>query len=74
MRNRAKPHPDFPVGAAVRVKALGAAVHPDKQRLAGRVGVVVRSTPQTILVSFPGEAYREHFLPTHLDLVTDPGA
>ena len=62
-----KPHPAFPVGAAVRVRPMAPTTRPAKQRLAGRVGAVVRSSAETILVEFPGEKYREHFQPHHLE-------
>ena len=66
------PHPDFPVGAAVRVRTMAPTTRPAKQLLAGRIGTVVRSSLDAILVTFPGEKYGEHFQPHHLDRVGDP--
>jgi hypothetical protein len=66
------PHADFPVGATVRVRTMSPTTRPAKQRLAGRVGTVVRSSAGAILVTFPGEKYGEHFQPHHLDRVANP--
>lgn len=68
------PHPTFPVGSAVRVGPMPPSASPDKRRLAGRVGTVVQSTRGVILVSFPGEPYREHFLPGNLEPVAGEAA
>lgn len=70
-------HPDFPEGASVRVRPMGRAAVAEKRRLVGRVGQVTRSTLRLIQVEFPGEPYRLHFSPHHLEPVAaaggDPG-
>jgi hypothetical protein len=66
------PHPDYPVGAAVRVKPTGRAARTSKARLVGRIGTVVRSTARELLVEFPGEKFKEHFLPGQVEPAPDP--
>jgi len=65
------PHPVFSAGSMVRVRTMPAGVRPVKLRLAGRVGTVVQSSRTSILVEFPGEKFREHFPPHHLDQVAN---
>jgi hypothetical protein len=66
------PNPDFPVGAAARVRPVGRMAKPAKGNLVGRVGTVVRSSRATILLEFPGEKFREHFAPRELERITTP--
>lgn len=68
MSRSPQPHVDFPAGTSVRVRVMHPTARPAKLRLVGRVGTVVQSSRTVILVRFPGEAYREHFLPEHLEL------
>ena len=65
--NAPREHPDYPVGAAVRVRPMAASARPAKRRLAGRVGTVLISTPAQLVVAFPGETFREHFLPAQVE-------
>jgi hypothetical protein len=65
-------HPDFPPGASIRVKPMGHAANPNRLRLVGRVGTVVRSCRSVVYVEFPCEQFLEHFQPHHLERVTDP--
>jgi hypothetical protein len=66
-RFQLKPHPDFPVGCAVRVKPVGKSARPAKHRLVGRVGTVKKSGKELVLVFFPGERVGEFFPPRLLE-------
>jgi hypothetical protein len=70
--NTPTPHPDFPVGAAVKVRRMALTSSPARQLLSGQVGVVVRSTADAVVVEFPGVKQVEQFQPQHLDRVADP--
>jgi hypothetical protein len=63
------PNPDFPPGASVRVKPMGHGATPNRRRLAGTLGTVVKSNLTTVFVEFPDEKFRENFRPEQLDRV-----
>jgi len=73
-RRDQRPHPDFPVGTAVRVRPPGPGARPAELRLVGRVGTVAHSARTFVRVEFPGEAGGEHFPPGQLARVTGAAA
>ena len=67
-------HPDFPVGAVVRVRKMALSSSPAWQLLAGQVGTVIQSSAYSVRVEFSGAGDVEDFQPQHLDRVADaPG-
>jgi hypothetical protein len=72
MSRQPKENPDFPAGATVRVRKMMLTSTPARQHLTGQIGIVIRSSGDTILVEFPGVKQVEQFQPQHLDRVADP--
>ena len=61
MRGVPNPNPAFPVGTPVRVRPLGKSAGPERRRLVGRVGTVIQSAADELLVAFEGETHPEFF-------------